>query len=287
METYYHYTTTGALHSIVQSRRLRLTHLGYMNDPGELSFGLECVKHALANCDEEKYVVPEQVTAIRCELETWQDRPVTSVDHESKFAMCFSSESDSLSQWRAYGRHPAQPAVSMGFSAESLQNIAGPTLRDVKYVDNVEAGASLVSDWVGLLQPATSPLPGAMGSPFGPSRTFWWERDLAASFLKNSKYSSEQEVRLLAKTVYGNQKNPDRSPEDDYSLSNLVHHRPSNYGLTPYIELTPGEPMLDQVVVGPSPHAALVKNSVRTYLDLAFGRGAVEVRTSECNYRDW
>jgi hypothetical protein len=278
----YHYTNASSMMSIIGNQEVWATHLAYLNDPGELQLGLASVKYALDNASPDEHWWPRQFEAIQQAAMDWQETPVSVIDFDSQFAACFSTDGDSLSQWRSYGRHPgAGPGVALGFRMDELKTLSD-NVDAVQYVASESEGAALVRHWVDLLDPEVGPQPehGTHGSPFNPERVLWWQKALAAGFLKHVSYRDEQEIRVLAKASHGKLSNP-------REYGSAIRYRPSTYGLTPYIALSLENVALHEVIVGPSAHLDLAVNSIQAHIATQMPEPNVTVRPSTVLYRDW
>src|SRR5262249_43904027 len=112
----FHYTGVSGFCDIVQSGKLRATHLAYMNDSSEYQHAITLLRDAAAHerknnrdaraCALLACMLPQIAT-----LPPWDLPPI--------FVACFSAASDSLSQWRSYGG--GEGGIALGFDRAGLQ----------------------------------------------------------------------------------------------------------------------------------------------------------------------
>lgn len=87
----YHYTDANGFFGIVEGAgRLIATHHRYLNDTGEVEFGVNAALRVLAHLDVDDDVLRQATIRIRSLLD------------ENTFVACLSRRHDALSQWRAY-----------------------------------------------------------------------------------------------------------------------------------------------------------------------------------------
>jgi hypothetical protein len=89
----YHYTdATGFLGIVKSGVILRATHHRYLNDGGEVSFGL----------DVARTVLDELASDIDADVRKLLDEKLTDILKDDAFVACLSEDYSVLSQWRAY-----------------------------------------------------------------------------------------------------------------------------------------------------------------------------------------
>lgn len=112
----YHYTDAKGFFGIVESGPcLHATHHEFLNDVGEVRFGLDVVRAFFRRLGSE---LGEEVTSLL-------DTTIESLGHADSFIACLSKGCNVLSQWRAYADSGA--GYCIGFS---------PTERLVGYGDD-------------------------------------------------------------------------------------------------------------------------------------------------------
>lgn len=122
--TLYHYTNSGVLVSIIQSRKIRLSARWHLNDPRE--------GEDFANLLDE-YFSEKRADEERAKIAT------KSLDRFHFYVACFSEHGDLLSQWRAYGQDGE--GISIGFDREYLFKCLATqsemVVRPVEYADSL------------------------------------------------------------------------------------------------------------------------------------------------------
>lgn len=126
-ETLFHYCTTEAFHSIVQSRSIRLSSMSLSNDAQEGRLASQAVDR-LAVRDG---LTVEQRNSIAKDLAAYE-RTVDGL------AFCLSEHGDLLSQWRGYSGDAT--GLSIGFSTERLFGLVDIHRRDVTQEEPADDG---------------------------------------------------------------------------------------------------------------------------------------------------
>ena len=105
----YHYTSLEAMERILRSKKMRASHIAFMNDGSELEYGLEIFKRFL----KEKMGRAEgRENNLAAALLVNVDTLLTA--YAPVFVLCFSEAPNLLSQWQAYT--PLGRGVSIGFN---------------------------------------------------------------------------------------------------------------------------------------------------------------------------
>jgi hypothetical protein len=110
ISTIFHYTTVEGLIGIVESNDLWLTDYEFLNDATELRYGLNLLSSVLKDAAEANRD-PRTIELIAA----WSNKVETPPQDRVCLA-CFSSDGDSLSQWRGYGNGAS--AVAIGFDLQ-------------------------------------------------------------------------------------------------------------------------------------------------------------------------
>src|SRR5882672_1435279 len=105
----YHYTSVETMEKILRSKRMRASHIAFMNDGSELEYGLQLFKMLLgqkmqAAAGRQK----DLAAALLANVDT------QSVERVPVFVLCFSEAANLLSQWQLYTPHGR--GVSIGFN---------------------------------------------------------------------------------------------------------------------------------------------------------------------------
>jgi Protein of unknown function (DUF2971) len=281
----FHYTSMEGLLSIVDTGRIRATHIRYLNDWSEAEAMWTLVLKRLrerevsAKTAEEK----EQLSQV-IDFASLRQLP-------NQFVASFSEEGDDLSQWRSYC--PGQAGFSIGFSAAALRSqwVAGPTGRKPSFVggqlikvsylsktdiseidlaidDAIQVGAQLqgktgfggpisrqgaVSAWLSVVSPSYK------------DSAFFAEREWRIVLSKPHKPMPGQRFRAGKSTVV---------PYVEIELNRDLDFKLSE------------EYMIRTVFVGPTPSPDL---SVEALLSLFLSKGHRDVRVekSAIPYRHW
>jgi len=106
----YHYTSIRSFFDIIKSKDLWLTDYRYMNDASEINHGIDLSREILDKFTKEKMYEGKKEIIYK-----WQNVIQNNLFDRICIA-CFSSEKDSLSQWRGYGG--AAIGICLGLSLE-------------------------------------------------------------------------------------------------------------------------------------------------------------------------
>jgi len=107
VQTIYHYTSVDALVGIVETQSVWLSDYSYLNDKREMVHGLEIVSEVVKGV-----LGSTQSQEVRGLLNAWLD--AISNGRPRVCIASFSGDSDSLSQWRAYG------PIAIGFTPQLI-----------------------------------------------------------------------------------------------------------------------------------------------------------------------
>ncbi len=103
----FHYTSVDGALAILQTDRLRFTDYAYLNDTREVTYGLDVIRSVLGS--DLDLSVSQALTKLASYLKDGNPFSPYNI-----YTASFSSESDSLSQFRLYG------PVSLGFEASPI-----------------------------------------------------------------------------------------------------------------------------------------------------------------------
>jgi hypothetical protein len=263
----HHYTDSGGLIGIIQSKTIRATNVRFMNDSVEATFGWERIERFLASktptSARENDVIQIALQALR---------GIRDADNlPDSYIACFSEKDNDLSQWRAYGHGRG---FSIGFDSEELNQLARaisgsssalPVIRKVAYTDqqqNLILQTNYEQQVLAQLNSsaATDALAGAftvMAIMSGPA-------------LKHPAFQAEEEWRLQ----FFFEKTDQR-----------IQFRDSAMGVTPYIDVPlckPDNKTIDgvkEVRVGPQRHPEEALRAARQLL-IRNGLESVEVKSA-------
>lgn len=108
VQNIYHYTSVSGIQGILSNKKLRFTHIEYMNDCNEVVVGEKLLREASKDFGEEHAEMLDK-QLIR-ERETNQDT----------FVCCFSMEKDSLSMWNYYTKDINNQGYNIGIDYKLL-----------------------------------------------------------------------------------------------------------------------------------------------------------------------
>ena len=253
MTLIHHYTDSGGLLAIIESKTIRATNVRFMNDSVEATFGWDRIERFLTaktpSSTREEEVVKLALKALR---------DVRDMDNlPDSYIACFSEKENDLSQWRAYGRGKG---FSIGFDRDELDHLAQvitstspiPAIRKVAYTD-AQQDYILQTNYQQqvLTQLASGTDGGALAG------AFMFTAIRAAPSLKHPAFQAEDEWRLQ----FYLEKSTDR-----------LKFRDSAMGVTPYIEMSLCEPesstitCIKEVRVGPQRHPDEALRAVQQFL---------------------
>lgn len=110
----YHYTTQTGLLGIIRARQIWMTHTQYLNDRREFLHAVDLVRGEIQRLIGEQNGRPREASTTRMEaLNKMRGAVSSSPEHINVCVCSFSEDSDSLSQWRAYG---GSSGFAIGFS---------------------------------------------------------------------------------------------------------------------------------------------------------------------------
>jgi Protein of unknown function (DUF2971) len=117
----YHYCSAETLSAILESKRIRFTDINMLNDSYETKWGYAAFEEAAIRLIKRSGVseaVPEMPEAFFDSVDEILSK-IQTIAHP--FVSCFSLDSDSLEQWRAYADDGRGFAI--GFYASKLQQL--------------------------------------------------------------------------------------------------------------------------------------------------------------------
>jgi hypothetical protein len=270
--TMYHYTTPDGLLGIVESGELWMSDYSYLNDAQELIYGLELAGRRFAAAATG---APRASRILR----KWGNIAKTL----SVARVCiasFSFDSDSLSQWRAYG------PIAIGFKFSPLMFGYANTVvtRSVIYEPDVQRGLlDLMAHYCAsaYLEDQKTLASDKLESLYedGTDRLL----DVTA-FLKHPAFAVEHELRMVHvenSRVFASLQVP-RAPHRFRSVGQVI---------VPYVTTRdvaqldyPDKLSIDEIVIGPFRHAEVLERGVKELLS-ARGYGSIRVRRSAAPLR--
>lgn len=270
----WHYTDAGGAIGLMQSNQLWATALTSLNDTEEFAFAQPILKNVLERALSSRHLVREQKDF----MENCVELAIASSSYNPLYVCCASEQEDSLAQWRAYG--DAGYAVGIanttdvyGVVVDGTERprrlaLRGPWPSWSKVIYDEPGQTELLAQGLSFCAQIT---PDPRREELIPGMTAHQGGAVLAGLLchcKHPAFAVEQEVRLVAIT-----------PLD----SSAVRHRPSRYGVAPYVRLAMpperpvGEPAwwtvsdheplpVKKVLVGPGPAAESAQVGMRSLL---------------------
>jgi hypothetical protein len=284
----WHYTSWSGLEGILRDNELWASQIGYLNDTLEVKYAERVFRAILLRSCKTLRTRRLLVGEIDDLMYRIQNSPIPIV------TASFSSDSDSLGQWRAYG---GSIGFAIGFNADSLQSLAAVggtacfSLRSCAYthLNHCERLSDLISLAHNFLRLKRKwdlfCLPLGMGEEDSQKASQAYEpvndamREVCDRFserapeLKHPAFREEHEWRLIAKC--GGQQDG-------------LGFKTSGSVIVPYIKFPLGPRLsspIRRVIVGPCPHPSRIKEAIQLVAhrySLAFS-----VANSKVPFRNW
>lgn len=267
-DTFYHYCSAATLHAVLDNRTLRLTSIASMNDAMEMKWGMTLLR----NRKDFQELVALAFPSLTMEQFMGHMEAFTLV-----LATCFSTESDALSQWRAYADNGA--GYCIGFRASALQKLQGRLLK-VQYTQS-DQGSLVDAKISRFLELAKDASDGEKNRLAFELVNFMIE----VAALKNPAFAEEKEVRLI-NFISTEERNGALMPIYPGSMSDSLQLKFVMRGSvpTPYIDLDFSElkGAIKEIWVGPT--AVVEDRAIRLMLG-AMGYDGVSIHRSTASYR--
>ncbi len=267
--TVYHYTTCAGLMGILDTGKLRASHIAFMNDAKEYAYGAELLSRVIT----DKMQGPSHRQGIIEVIYKFIRPDSFSVAHYMPcFVFCFTSKRDDLSQWRAYGR--GEGGFAIGFDTARLLDVFDGRLC---YPSYVVYDPQQQYDYAELLVEKTLELYNRHSNLHSDDDTYserWYEawRAVAACLAPLVKYPAfveEDEWRIV------------------YIPSNPgeFHFHENQKSMRPFVEVDIADRgLIKEVLVGPGPS----KDLNRIALDMLLSKKQIsvcDIAISEIPYR--
>lgn len=267
-DTVYHYCSAATLHAVLDKRALRLTSVASMNDSQEVRWGMSLLR---------KRKDFQELVALAFPKITMERFMAYVEEFVLVLATCFSTESDALSQWRAYADNGA--GYCIGFRASALQALQGRLVK-VRY-SQADQGALVDSKIAHFLELAKHKAADEENSLGYAIVDFMVE----VAALKNPAFAEEKEVRLIH-FVNIEERDGELVPLYPVGLPSSLHVKFLMRGSvpTPYIDLdfSGAEGAIKEIWIGPT--ASVDDRAIRFMLG-AMGHSGVNVHRSTASYR--
>jgi hypothetical protein len=294
----YHYTTQAGLLGIIQDRQIWATHTQYLNDRREFLHAVDLVRGEIQKLLDDHNAGHGEVSATRMEaLDRMRGVLSMSPEHINVCVCSFSADSDSLSQWRAYG---GSSGFAIGFSPEVL----GAAVEKQKFFlaeciydpgTQQDIARALVEE---VLEEHLSKSPVAEEGEFDESDDSFWKTGgnllgylyRYARMLKDQSFAAEREWRIISRPI----------------LAQHLDYREGRSLIIPYYRLPLWEDgrktEICEIMVGPTRD---VERSIKSVSRMIKGRGVIKdrnlkgldlindgggytpIKASQVPYRDW
>jgi Protein of unknown function (DUF2971) len=258
----YHYTSHKNLRCIVEDRRLRISHVYYMNDANEIKYGAELFKTVVAKRQNQE--TNQTLIDFLVELKDWTNQLI-GLPHYI-FVFSLTEKGNLLSQWRAY-TPSGEAGVSIGFSKEALEKIAaqkGFELIKCLY-DKAEQLGILNTELDAIIAKFVKDQPSINTSGRPPNQ----------KYLSYFYRYSERLLKMFCRT-----KDPFFQEESEWRLVSKYYEtytdleikfREGRTTLVPFIEfhlsgMHDDNRLFEQVYVGPSPNFNLAYAAIASFL---------------------
>lgn len=199
----YHYTNMRGACGIIESGRMRATHIAYMNDSLEYILASQATRSEVERVLKEgKFAgVEELASAMIANLEA-----ANEIERQPPiFIASFSEALDDLSQWRGYG--DGEGGIALGFAAKGLLQVSTATPRNTLFLPciyDTRFQAELISAVVIESIPVYK-IAIARDLPTDKEDyvrqfvelLFYWELSSIAALFKSSTFAAEREWRLI------------------------------------------------------------------------------------------
>jgi hypothetical protein len=276
----YHYTSLKGLLGILDSGCIWASEVRYLNDSAEIAvaFGLMARSVGIRSTHEADPAARE----ILKQFTEWID--IRSSSGPMVFVTAFTQNGNLLSQWRGYS--PAAQGVSFGLAATHLSAACVASkfsLGRCRY-DAAEQSTAINSLLDNVLSFAERTGPSNAVHPsqsFHPAFARCEESILrVAALIKSSQFKEESEWRIVSRTV------------SDY-VTSRIRYRVGPSMLIPFLHVplinAGGVIPIDDVIVGPTPHAEAATESIQRCVAQHLQRKHGPWTTQYCSipFRSW
>ncbi|MEI8225983.1 MAG: DUF2971 domain-containing protein [Bacteroidota bacterium] len=269
----YHYTSQKGLLGILQTQKLWMTNILYLNDSSEFKYTIDLVTSEIKNRKEQLEKKGLPLLPYRGDLYDRYNTVERVFDILSgeiptqSYVFSLSTKENDLNQWRGYC--PKEGGFSVGFDYKKLSSIVGDMnkkedegryeIRECIYKKQVQMES--VKQLIGIIDNKDTN-----------KKLFYTELVNISSYFKDESFRYENEYRIIR-----------------YGIPKLkeIEYREGKSTIIPYIEFSPVDKLpISKIFVGPTPHPKLSKSSVKSLLE-SNGYEDVEVDISKIPYRSW
>lgn len=286
----YHYTDLNAVHSILDTHKIRMTDIRYLNDKTEYRRGLQILEKASHEVFNQNRRYSKEIAETVKEWFPKVFKELSDIEYaeEMFYVASFSKSSDTLSQWRSYGM------FAIGLDVDKLLNRVSSLINEMRRVEKKLLKVDFlechyINDESIAIQTAIDLI---YAKPLMIMDN-WWQADgppdrnqhlykdlkeiisrLATTF-KHPSFSEEEEVRLVI---------------SDEIVSQRINFRVKNNVLIPFYELDLSPDVFTGVKIGPVENQKLSEQSLDIYnshrtAKLGGDKFQLVIETSEIPYR--
>ena len=272
----YHYTSIEVLRCIFESYNKEnpyltfwATNCAYMNDPKEISEGIELVKQTLRSLLSKELIHKAKSLLEYPDTETLREYLFlgsTRGDSDIPYSISFSSNKDNLNMWRMYGDNGR--GIALGFNRRKISS------EDCKLIDcvynedgkNEDFKKGVIQEYLHLYK-LLGDSPKSMSQDLYEEIMTMCRVPKYAVRVKNKNYSYEHETRLIK-----NCKDP--------------NFRVSKGVLIPYTPIMLHSDALCKIVVGPNCDERNINSLKLFFLSKGIGELFNHITQSEVPYRN-
>ena len=280
-EWFYHYTDAYGLQGILNDGAFWATDANYLNDFKEIQLGIDYARYWLEKNREN--IISRFGKTVENRLDMNMNPTPGSQSGQRMFVCSFTTESDSLSQWRAYGK---DGGYAVGFLSSYMKMKAselGLTLSECVYEhDEINNPVALFLDQM---------FSSDYLADFDDTKLNHICIMRRSILLKGGAFKQEREWRLTPNYDFGNK---NRNPQK-FRIRNGVFVPYLNYELFPSSEKqkfvktgSDSRMPVAKLMIGPTPHKELAANGIRKLLwDLQGKYRFLSPQHSSASFRDW
>lgn len=289
----YHYTSQKGLLGILQTKKLWMTNILYLNDSSEYRHTIDLLKSEVEERKKQlSQLSPFKFEGLLSSKKITQEDEITNKTHHTLdilkmfcetfsdfsrkdtfrcYVFSLSQKGNDLNQWRSYC--PKEGGFSIGFDYKKLSSIIrnsrGYTIKKCEY-DKVEKQRFIHSflDDIHTRFESNKDISTSHVCSF-----ILIETISVSTFIKHTSFMDEQEYRII-----------------NNGTNDKVNHCEGKSMIIPYIEFSPMDENdklpISKILVGPTPHPELSKLSVQSLLE-SKGYEGVEVEISDVPFRSW
>ena len=261
----YHYTDLNAVHSILDTHKIRMTDIRFLNDKSEYMQGLEILREASL---QESFIGSIKDSYFRDALQVWFERAFKELfdfknASEMFYVASFSRSSNTLSQWRSYGM------FAIEFDYDEMEgNVRERIIEHYNEHDKLLKIEFIECHYVCDRDIAVKRALELISEKLIPTIEEWWRPylpmnenehiyidvkeilSMLATAFKHASFIEEQEFRLVI---------------SDEIISEKINFRTKNNVLIPFYELDIIPDVITGVVIGPVENQKITAHSLDIY----------------------